>query len=196
MFTAKTLIEVTGLKPALYRQMRTLGLIKATKEAGGSGHADEYDEISICQTLLFLKMKDSGMKRAEASQLAFYPATRKIFEAAVKEWIAKSLHRSELRRKDARFALVNALSRRDLASLEAELTFPDFHLIFWDADGVALARGETELVKLYREKLHRNDYQAFNLSSIIRDVIIGLLRLGEDPFGLLKLAESKMHENT
>jgi hypothetical protein len=190
MFTAKHLIAICGLKMPLYRQLRNANFIRATKEAAGTGYSDEYDEIDIAQTLLFLRIKEAGFKRSEASEMAFHPAARRLFESASKVWVGRSLHRRELRGKDPRYREINVLVGKDLAAIEAESILPDLYLVFYGEKGVAYFSTEAEFVALY-PILHGADVRMFNLSGIIQKVILDLIRLGEDPFGLLALAESR-----
>jgi hypothetical protein len=194
MVKAKGVRTVTGLNKGEYNQLHALGLIKAANPGSGSGVHDEWDEIGICQILLFLKMRERGFRRFEASQLTFSDATRKFFESDVKNVLARKGFASMLTDKGAKYTGENVLNRF-FAEREAEGRFPEFNLVFYGDEGVAFYRTEKEWQELY-PLVRGKDHLSFNLSKILEKVIIGLIKMGEDPFGMIAESKAKKEAKT
>jgi hypothetical protein len=81
LYKAGQILDLIGADQVLLSSWIARGFIKPTVSASGPGTRNLFDEICVCQILLFQELNACGFNRGESSRLAFDSGAEMFFGA-------------------------------------------------------------------------------------------------------------------
>ena len=160
-YQARDVLRVVGVSQGLMTQWIERGHVIPTIPASGHGTRNKFDELCICQILLFKVLNEAGFKLNESSRLAFQIAIKGHFAWALRK-IGDIEHKSSkgelnwLSEEADLPQIIAVFSRNNDGEIETNLVInqEDFNMLFHKVrqSKITIMPNLTEIAEMvYRE---------------------------------------------